>query len=97
MNVKQTLNLFVEAGLVDRGATDDIMQEVASTGKSLPDVLIDYEICDERGFYQTIADAIGAEFVSLKDFEPSADLLRLVPAAQAQLHHALPLGFDDHV
>jgi type IV pilus assembly protein PilB len=97
MNVKQTLNLFVEAGLVERGVTDDILQEVASTGKSLPDVLIDYEICDERGFYKVIADAIGAEYVSLKDFEPSPDLLRLVPAAQAQLHHALPLGFDDHV
>src|SRR5688572_7414862 len=97
MNAKQTLNLFVEAGLVDRGATEDILQEVASTGKSLPDVLIDYQVCDEKGFYQVIAEAIGAEYVDLRNFEPPADVLQLLPGSHAQLHRAFPLGFDDHV
>jgi type IV pilus assembly protein PilB len=97
MNPKQTLNLFVEAGLIDRVVTEDILQEVASTGKSLSDVLIDYQVCDEQGFYQVIADAIGAEFVDLRNFEPPADVLQLLPGSHAQLHRAFPLGFDDHV
>jgi type IV pilus assembly protein PilB len=97
MNPKQTLNLFVEAGLIDRVVTEDILQEVASTGKSLSDVLIDYQVCDEKGFYQVIADAIGAEFVDLRNFEPPADVLQLLPGSHAQLHRAFPLGFDDHV
>lgn len=97
MNAKQTLNLFVEAGLVERGVVEDVLQEVASTGKSLNDVLIDYQVCDEAGFYRVIAEAIGAEFVDLRNFEPPADVLRLMSAGVAQLHRAFPLGFDDHI
>lgn len=97
MNAKQTLNLFVEAGLVERGVVEDVLQEVAATGKSLNDVLIDYQVCDEAGFYRVIADAIGAEFVDLRNFEPPADVLRLMSAGVAQLHRAFPLGFDDHI
>ncbi len=97
MNNKQTLNLFVDAGLVERGAVEDILQEVASAGKSLCEVLVDFQVCDERGFYQVIADAIGSELVDLKNFEPPQDVLKLLPAGAAQLHRAFPLGFDDHV
>ena len=97
MNAKQTLNLFVETGLVERGAVDDILHEVASTGKSLSEVLVDYQVCDEEGFYRTVADAIGSEFVNLKNFEPPAEVLGLLPAGVAQLHRAFPLGYDDHV
>lgn len=97
MNVKQTLNLFVDAGLVDRGVVDDILQEVASTGKNLSDVLVDYQVCDEAGFYQVIADAIGAEYVDLRKFEAPADIIKLLPAGLAQLHRAFPLGYDDHM
>ena len=60
-------------------------------------VLIDYQVCDEKGFYQVIADAIGAEVVDLRNFEPPADILQLLPGSHAQLHRAFPLGFDDHV
>jgi type IV pilus assembly protein PilB len=97
MNPKQTLNLFVEAGLIDRVVVEDIIQEVASTGKTLPEVLVDYQVCDEKGFYQVIADAIGAEYVDIRNFEPPADVLQLLPGSHAQLHRAFPLGFDDHV
>lgn len=97
MNVKQTLNLFIDAGLVDKGISDDILQEVASTGKSLCDVLVDYQIVDESGFYAVIAEAIGAESVDLRSFEAPPDMVSLMPASVAQLHRAFPLGFDDHV
>jgi type IV pilus assembly protein PilB len=97
MNNKQTLNLFVDAGLVDQNAVDDILQEIATTGKSLPDTLVDYQVCDEDGFYRVIADAIGAEYVNIKDFEPPPEVVRLMPAGLAQLHRAFPLGFDDYV
>ena len=70
MNARQTLNIFVEQGLVDPTVVDDVLQEVASTGKSLCDVLVDYQAVNEEGYYQSIANAIGAEFVNLKDFTP---------------------------
>jgi len=97
MNARQTVNIFVEHGFVDSRVVDDILQEVASTGKTLCEVLVDYQAITEEGYYQTVADAIGAEYVNLKDFVPSPEMLELVPSSLAQLHRAFPLGYDDHV
>ena len=97
MNAKQTLNIFVEQGIVDGSVAEDILQEVASTGKTLCDVLVDYEAVNEEGYYQTVANAIGSEYVNLKDFVPSPELLKLLPAGLAQLHRALPLGYEDNM
>ena len=97
MNARQTLNIFVEQGIVDGRVVDDILQEVSATGKTLCDVLVDYEAVTEEGYYQSIANAIGAEYVNLKDFAPPAELLKLLPAGLAQLHRAFPLGFEDNM
>jgi len=97
MNARQTLNTFIEQGLVDERVADDILQEVASTGKSLCDVLVDYQAVTEEGYYQAIANAIGAEYVNLKDFAPPPELLKLLPAGLAQLHRAFPLGYEDNM
>ncbi len=97
MNARQTLNIFVEQGIVDPSVVDDILQEVASTGKTLCDVLVDYQAVDEEGYYQAIANAIGSEFVNLKDFTPPPELLKLLPAGLAQLHRAFPLGYEDNM
>ena len=42
MNARQTLNIFVEQGTVDATVVDDILQEVASTGKTLCDAIGDF-------------------------------------------------------
>ena len=97
MNARQTLSIFVEQGIVDSRVVDDILQEVASTGKTLCDVLVDYQAVTEEGYYQAIASAIGAEFVNLKDFVPPPELLKILPAGLAQLHRAFPLGFEDNM
>ncbi|MEO6740983.1 MAG: ATPase, T2SS/T4P/T4SS family [Chthoniobacteraceae bacterium] len=97
MNARQTLNIFVEQGLVDPTVVDDILQEVASTGKTLCEVLVDYQAVTEDGYYEGIAGAIGAEYVNLKDFVPPAELLKLLPAGLAQLHRAFPLGYEDNM
>ncbi len=97
MNARQTLNIFVEQGIVDPAVVDDILQEVASTGKTLCEVLVDYQAVDEDGYYQAVANAIGAEYVNLKDFVAPPELLKLLPAGLAQLHRAFPLGYEDNM
>ena len=97
MNARQTLNIFTEQGIVDPRVVDDILQEAASTGKTLCDVLVDYQAVTEEGYYQAVASAIGAEFVNLKDFVPPPELLKMLPAGLAQLHRAFPLGFEDNM
>ncbi len=97
VNPKQALNILVEAGVVDRSQFDDVMQEVAQTGKSLPQVVVDFSFCTDEVFYQTIANAIGAEYANLAGFEPPPEIVALLPANLAQQHRAFPLGMEDHV
>jgi type IV pilus assembly protein PilB len=96
MNVKQVLEVFVEQGIVEQSQVADLSQEINQSGKSLSEVMVDYGFCTEDQFYQTIADSVGADYVSLSGFEPPPELLRLLPAGLAQLHRAFPLGLEGH-
>ena len=82
---------------MDRSQFDDVMQEVAQTGKSLPQVITDFSFCTDEVFYQTIANAIGAEYANLAGFEAPPEIVALLPGALAQQHRAFPLGMEDHV
>ena len=55
-------------------------------------MLTDYELTDEDGYYQTLADSIGADYVKLAGYEVPADIQRLIPGGTARLHGALPIG-----
>src|SRR3954468_15186533 len=94
MNVKQVLEIFVEQGIVDATQVDEILQDIAVSGKSLPETLVDYQFLTEEQFYQTIAESIGVEMVDLRSFEPPLEIVRLIPAGLAQLHKAFPIGLE---
>ena len=95
MNTKQVLEIFVEHGIVDSSQVEDITQEVCHSGKSLPEVLSDYQICTTQQFYETIAAFLGVDFVDLATFEPPQEIIRLIPGGLALLHRAFPLGVED--
>ncbi len=94
MNIKQVLEIFVDQGVVDRAQVDDIAQEVSSTGKTLTEVLGDFQICDETQFYHTIANYLGLDFVDLTGFEPPTEIIRLIPAGLALMNRVFPIGVD---
>src|SRR5260221_13495312 len=94
MNPKQVLEILADQGVVEHNQVEDILQEIGQTGKSLIEVLVDFQICNEEQFYQTIAAYLGLEFVDLTGFEPPTDVVRLIPAGLALLHPAFPLRLD---
>jgi type IV pilus assembly protein PilB len=94
MNTKQVLEIFVDQGVVDRTSVDDIVQEISSTGKSLIEVLVDFQISSEEQFYQTIADYLGLECVDLQNFEPPPEVVRLIPAGLALMNRVFPIGVE---
>ena len=95
MTTKQVLEMLVDHGVVDASQIEDITQEVNTSGKSLPEVLSDYQICTTQQFYETIAGVLGADFVDLGTFEPPQEIVRLIPGGLALLHRAFPLGVED--
>jgi type IV pilus assembly protein PilB len=53
--------------------------------------MVDSGFVDENGFYRTIAEALGTEYVDLNAREIPPAVLKLIPSGLARLHRALPI------
>ena len=94
MNNKQVTEFFVEQQVLQPSQAEDVLTEVDLNGKSIAQAMVDGGFVDESGFYQTIADGLGTEFVDLSAGEIAPEILRLIPSGLARLHGALPVGIS---
>ena len=94
MNNKQIAELFVEQHVLQPSQADDVLHEADLNGKTIAQAMVDGGFVDELGFYQTIADGLGTEFVDLAEKEIAPEILRLIPSGLARLHRALPIGIS---
>jgi type IV pilus assembly protein PilB len=94
MNEKQVAELFVEQRILQPSQAEDVLNETSLNGKSIVQAMVDGGFVDESGFYHTIADALGAEYVDLGDKEIPPAILKLIPSGLARLHRALPIGLS---
>jgi type IV pilus assembly protein PilB len=92
MNNKQVAEFFVEQQVLQPSQAEDVLTEVDLNGKSIAQAMVDGGFVDESGFYQTIADGLGTEYVDLSTREIAPEILRLIPSGLARLHGALPVG-----
>lgn len=92
MDHRLIADIFVEQSLLTPEQAEEIISQSKQLGLEIDQFMIDHEICDQDTFYRTIASSMGVDYYDLVDFEPQADLLRLVPAGLARLHRALPIG-----
>src|SRR5205814_84931 len=94
MNNKQVAELFIEQHVLQPSQADDVLNEADLNGKTMAQAMVDSGFVDEIGFYQTIAEGIGTEFVDLVGREVAPEILRLIPSGLARLHRALPIGIS---
>lgn len=91
MEAQQIIDLLINRGIVDKTIGEDVLDSVLQSGKTLIEVLIDHDILTEDEFYQHIADELNTSTYDLGSFEPTTELLGLVPKGMARLHQALPV------
>ena len=94
MNNKQVAEFFVEQKVLQPSQAEDVLNEVDLNGKSVVQAMVDGGFVDENGFYQTIADGLGVDYVDLSQKEIAPEILRLIPSGLARLHGALPIGIS---
>ncbi|MGZ4966419.1 MAG: GspE/PulE family protein [Chthoniobacterales bacterium] len=92
MNNNQVAELFLEQHVLQPSQIDDVLQEANLNGKTLAQTFADNGLLDANGFYQTIADSLGTEYIPLDGQEIPPEILRLIPSGLARLHRALPLA-----
>ena len=94
MNDKQVAELFIEQHVLQPSQADDVLNEVTMNGKSIAQAMVDSGFVDELGFYQTIASALGTDFIDLHDREIPPGIIKLIPSGMARLHRALPIEMN---
>src|SRR5438105_7445554 len=91
MTDKQLAEFFVEKRVLQPAQAEDVLSEVELNGKTVAQAMIDGGFTDEPGFYQTIADGLGTDFIDLTEREIATEILRFIPSGLARLHGALPI------
>jgi len=97
MDSRQVVEIFMGRGLVDQYLAQDIMDEEQTSGKSMPQILADFEVVmNPEDVWPVVASELGVELTDLEGFEPTQELLDLIPAGMARLHGAFPvnMGMD---
>ena len=85
MNNKQVAELFIEQNVLQPSQVDDVLNEAELNGKTIAQAMVDSGFVDEHGFYQTIAEGLGTEYVDLSEREIPPEILRLIPSGLARL------------
>jgi type IV pilus assembly protein PilB len=91
MNNKQVAEFFVEQHVLQPSQVEDVLSETELNGKSLEQAMVDGGFVNETGFYQTIANGLGLDFIELTERTIAPEILRLIPSGLARLHGALPI------
>ena len=96
MDNRQLLDLFQARNLIDASLSEEILQEIENSGKSVPELLADFQVIQSKDdVWPILASELGANLVDLRNWTPPAALLDLVPAGTARLHGAFPVNLDD--
>ncbi len=91
MNNKQIAEFFVEQHVLQPSQAEDVLNEADLNGKTIAQAMVDSGFIDEDGFHQTMADALGTDYVDLAGREIAPEILRFIPSGLARLHGALPI------
>ena len=94
MTHKQLTEFFVEQRVLEPSQAEDVLSEVELNGKTVALAMIDGGFIDEPGFYQTIANGLGTDFIDLTECEIAPEILRFIPSGLARLHRAS--GVEGH-
>ena len=97
MNDRQVAELFIEQRVLQPLQAEDVLNEANLNGKSMVQAMVDSGFVDESGFYQTIAEALGTEYVDLAEIEIPPAVFKLIPSGFARLHRALPIALSGNM
>src|SRR5204863_22853 len=71
---------------------DEVMQEQGRSGKTISQILQDFELVDLDTQLQVMAEHLSTEVVSVSDLDFTPELLKSIPAGTARMYQAIPVA-----
>ncbi|MDX1973097.1 MAG: GspE/PulE family protein [Candidatus Sumerlaeia bacterium] len=86
---------LIEKGLIDPDDFEMAVRESMKKNAPLARVLVEMGLSEEEDVMRAVAESTGVDFVKLLDFQPSKELIALVPAQVADHYNIIPYKFAD--
>ena len=87
-------DIVLAAGICDEEQVQEIIDEHERTGKSLSELVVNYEIASGQDILELIAQNLGTELIDLSAIEIEKEVIDLVSPDKARMYSLLPLAFD---
>jgi len=88
-------DVIVGLGYCGRDVVEEAVHAAQDSGRQLGQILLDAGKLTSDELAMCVAERFGLEYMSLREFEPDAAALYLVPAAAVRRLDAVPVGFRD--
>lgn len=94
MDGTQLVEIFMGRGMIDQYLAQDIVDEQATSGKEMDQILADFEVIQSPSdIWPVIASEMGVELLDITEYVPTQELLDMIPSGMARLHGALPIDY----
>ncbi len=90
-------DLLIQQNLLTQEQLSLALAEQKRSGRRLGPIFVDSGYVTEMGIAQALATQLHTDFVDLKNFKPSPELLKLLPEVPARRFRAIPLDEQDGV
>jgi len=87
-------HLLLDAGLASDEQLEEIVEEHERTGVDFKSVLYNYEIVTEDQLLFMIAENLGADYIDVREANPDAQLIEMVPHSVARQYQIMPLMME---
>jgi MSHA biogenesis protein MshE len=82
-------DMLIQQGLLTQQELMDSLAEQKATGRKLGRIIVDGGLVTEDAISKALAHQLQAEFIDLKTFSPSPELVKLLPENQARRFRAM--------
>ena len=90
------LALVKDRNLIDDLQLEEVLQEQARSGKTISQILSDFQLVDTDTQLQITAEYLGTEVVTLNG-EIDPEVAKAIPASVARMYQCVPVGVYDSV
>jgi len=74
---------------------EEVIEEHNRSGKSIPEILQDFDFLDMDAQLQLMANHLGTEVVQLSQMDLTPEILSSVPADAARMYKCMPVALHD--
>ena len=86
------ISLLRSQGLVDDLQLEEVIQEQGRTGKTVNQILADFDILSTEDQLQVVANHLGTEVIGLEGREFPAEVLAALPSTSARMYQCVPVA-----